>query len=178
MVAPYVSQAGVTYPVAVDTENRLGKLFGFTMVPNGIMVNPAGTITFIREGDFNVAREDQRRLLADLIAGRRESVPTWTPRRSYLLTPQQEARVATLYARGFALLRAGEAAAALRTWREALLLDPDNFIIRKQCWYLEYPEKFQPEIDFDWQRQQLARERRAERQLLAKREHSPGQAGS
>jgi hypothetical protein len=31
---------------------------------------------------------------------------------------------------------------ALNELDEALLLDPDNFLIRKQRWYLRFPEKF------------------------------------
>ena len=37
-------------------------------------------------------------------------------------------------------------------------LAPDNFIIRKQIWAVEHPEKFyQGEIDYDWQQEQLER---------------------
>jgi hypothetical protein len=44
-------------------------------------------------------------------------------------------------------------------WREALRADPDNFVIRKQIWAVEHPERFYPSIDWAWQRDQLARER-------------------
>ncbi|OYD07866.1 hypothetical protein CHM34_09955 [Paludifilum halophilum] len=54
---------------------------------------------------------------------------------------------------------------ALQELDEALRLDPDNFVIRKQRWYLRYPERFNPTIDFEWQREQLNREKKAEAAL-------------
>ena len=32
-------------------------------------------------------------------------------------------------------------------------------MIRKQIWAVEHPERFYPAIDWDWQKEQLARER-------------------
>ncbi len=51
---------------------------------------------------------------------------------------------------------------AVAEWRSALRLDPENFLIRKQIWAAEHPEKFHLTIDVDWQREQLGREREAE----------------
>ena len=44
----------------------------------------------------------------------------------------------------------------------ALRIEPNNFIIRKQIWRIEYPEKFYPVIDYDWQKVKLAQEKAAE----------------
>jgi tetratricopeptide (TPR) repeat protein len=52
----------------------------------------------------------------------------------------------------------GRTAEALESWRSALALDPANFTVRKQIWMIEHPEKFYPTIDFEWQKEQLARE--------------------
>lgn len=46
--------------------------------------------------------------------------------------------------------------------KRALALDTSNYVVRKQIWMLEHPEKFHPEIDWAWQREQLARERKEE----------------
>ena len=46
--------------------------------------------------------------------------------------------------------------------KRALALDPENYVVRKQIWMLEHPEKFHPEIDWGWQREQLAKERKEE----------------
>jgi tetratricopeptide (TPR) repeat protein len=59
---------------------------------------------------------------------------------------------------GTALYQQGRTAEALVSWRAALELDPANFTVRKQIWMIEHPEKFYPTIDFDWQKEQLARE--------------------
>lgn len=63
---------------------------------------------------------------------------------------------------GSALHQLGQTPEALATWRRALRLEPDNFIIRKQIWRVEYPEKFYPTIDYDWQQVKLAKEKAAE----------------
>lgn len=63
---------------------------------------------------------------------------------------------------GTALHQLGQTTAALAAWRRALRLEPDNFIIRKQIWRIEYPEKFYPTIDYDWQQVKLAQEKAAE----------------
>lgn len=52
---------------------------------------------------------------------------------------------------------------ALGAFRKALGLDRENFLIRKQIWMIEHPEKFHPTIDWAWQRDQLRKERAAER---------------
>ncbi len=63
---------------------------------------------------------------------------------------------------GAALHGLGETTAALAAWRRALRLEPDNFIIRKQIWRIEHPERFYPTIDYEWQQVMLAQERAAE----------------
>ena len=68
---------------------------------------------------------------------------------------------------GHALLALGQRAEAIAEWRWALFYDPDNFTIRKQIWVLEYPDKFAPTIDFDWQKAQLDAEREEEARLRA-----------
>lgn len=68
---------------------------------------------------------------------------------------------------GAALHEMGQTSEALTAWRSALQLDPDNFIIRKQIWRVEYPEKFYPAIDYDWQQVKLAEEKAAEGRVRA-----------
>ncbi len=62
--------------------------------------------------------------------------------------------VAALFGMGVALLHQGHKADAVNSWRTALKRAPDNYVIRKQIWVVEHPEKFYPVIDWDWQRQQ------------------------
>ncbi|MCA9322866.1 MAG: hypothetical protein KDB53_19150 [Planctomycetes bacterium] len=54
------------------------------------------------------------------------------------------------------LARKDEALAALRA---GLALEPGDYIIRKQIWCLEHPEKFyEGAVDYGWQRARLAKE--------------------
>ena len=44
-------------------------------------------------------------------------------------------------------------------WRRGRDLDPGNYLIRKQIWAVENPDKFyNGDVDYDWQREQTARE--------------------
>ncbi len=63
---------------------------------------------------------------------------------------------------GTALNELGRSTEALGAWGQALRIEPDNFVIRKQIWRVKYPEKFYPAIDYDWQKVQLAAEKAAE----------------
>ena len=63
---------------------------------------------------------------------------------------------------GSSLYQLGQTTEALAAWRRALELEPDNFIIRKQIWRIEHPEKFYPTIDSAWQQVKLAQEKSAE----------------
>lgn len=63
------------------------------------------------------------------------------------------------FGQGTTLARLGRAAEAVAAWKRALELDPANFVVRKQIWAHRHPEKFWPDIDFTWQREEMARER-------------------
>ena len=72
---------------------------------------------------------------------------------------------AARFGRGTTLARLGRAAEAEHSWLEALHLDPSNFVVRKQIWAHRHPEKFWPEIDAEWQRDEMAREQAGESDL-------------
>ena len=58
---------------------------------------------------------------------------------------------------GLALYRADDVDGARAKWREASVLDPDNYVIHKQLWAIENPERFYGErVDMAWQKEQLA----------------------
>lgn len=57
---------------------------------------------------------------------------------------------------GRVMLRQGKKDEALVELRKAWKLDQDNWIIRKQIWALEHPERFyEGEVDYDWQKIQI-----------------------
>ena len=62
---------------------------------------------------------------------------------------------------GLTLLEIGKKAEAMAEWRKALALDPKNWIIHKQIWAVEHPDKFYDgNVDFGWQKAQLEAEKR------------------
>ena len=90
-----------------------------------------------------------------LVRERRLDEAETTLRRAAELDPSDWS---SRFAVGTAQYQQGKTAEALASWRAALALDPANFTVRKQIWMVEHPERFYPTIDFDWQKEQLARE--------------------
>lgn len=66
------------------------------------------------------------------------------------------------FALGSAEMALGHKENGLANLKKALRLDRENFVIRKQIWLMEHPEKFHPTIDWGWQREQLKKEREQE----------------
>ncbi len=61
---------------------------------------------------------------------------------------------------GLVLLEAGKEQEAMAEWRKALALDPQNWIIHKQIWAVEHPDKFyKGAVDYTWQEAQLEEEK-------------------
>ena len=57
---------------------------------------------------------------------------------------------------GLVLLEVGKKEEAMAEWRKALALDPQNWIIHKQIWAVEHPDKFYDGgVDYSWQKAQL-----------------------
>jgi len=57
---------------------------------------------------------------------------------------------------GRTMLKQGRKDEALAELKNALKLDADNWIIHKQIWAIEHPEKFyEGNVDYDWQKEQL-----------------------
>ena len=67
-------------------------------------------------------------------------------------TPEATAR----FQLGLVLLEVGKKEEAMAEWRKALALDPQNWIIHKQIWAVEHPDKFYDGgVDYGWQKAQL-----------------------
>ncbi|MDC3414540.1 thioredoxin family protein [Aquibacillus sp. 3ASR75-286] len=161
VVKPYVE--GTTFPTVVDTDNKLVNMFRFKVVPNGIFVDENGTIRMIKEG-FKVDNSDHVKAVEQLINKEVEKVEfDDAPVRSAESDLQLQL-AQTKFKLGMEYAKHGKNEEALKELDDAILLDPDNFTIRKQRWYIRYPEKFGSEIDFDWQKGQLAKEKQQEEQ--------------
>ncbi|WP_308303488.1 tetratricopeptide repeat protein [Bacillus canaveralius] len=154
-----------SFQTVVDTENKLSNLFGFKIVPNGVFIDHDGTIRLIKEG-FHVTNEEHILAVEKLIDNQEESIQlqdTYHVHRKKL-SELEVSLAQTKFKLGLAYAGAGKHDDALKQLDDALELDPDNFLIRKQRWYIRFPEKFSPVIDIEWQQKQLERER-AEEQM-------------
>jgi hypothetical protein len=149
-VRPVAEARGVTFTVLIDPTSVLGKELGFRIVPTGFFVDAEGTIRYRHANDFDVGDPRVRWNLERFLAGETTEAPEEEER----MTPQ----ALELFGRGVELYRQGGPEQALPVWRDALALDPDNFVIRSQIWALEHPERFYPAVDREWQELQLLKE--------------------
>ena len=149
---PYMERARATFTCVVDATNLLSRIFGFKAVPNGVLVDATGKVVYQRFGGFDIRKPETRELVeAWLRTG------STTGAESTRATAV-DARVSALFEGGLTLLRGGRVARARAKWREASTLDPDNYVVHKQLWSIENPEKFYGEhVDMAWQKEQLAR---------------------
>jgi hypothetical protein len=149
---PYVEQAGATFTTLVDEANLLGGLFGFKVVPNGFLIDEDGVLRYKRLGGFDVRRNETREVLDEWVAG--------SDLTHLIDGSDDESKAARtdsneLFAQGQALYRKGKIEQALELWRQGVALDPGNYIVRKQIWAVENPDRFYSgDIDYAWQREQ------------------------
>ena len=149
-VRPAVEERGATFPVLVDQTSVLGQRLGFRIVPAGFFVDAEGLLRYRHANDFDVGDPRARWNLERFLAGEETEPPDEDER----MSPE----ALDLFARGVGLLSAGRVQDAVAVWREALTLDPDNFVIRSQIWAVEHPERFYPAVDRAWQELQLVNE--------------------
>ncbi len=152
---PYVEEAGATFTTVVDRENILGQTYGFKAIPNGFLIDEHGVVQYRGVGGFDVRREKTKAVLDRWVAGEpiTEDGPGRRPDPGDELTDSNE-----LFRRGQAAYREGRVDEALALWKQGVVLDPDNYIVRKQIWAVENPERFyEGDVDYDWQREQMGK---------------------
>ena len=148
-VRPVVRERDVEFPILLDPASTLSAALRFQVVPTGAFVDD-GTIAYRHADDFDAGDPRVRAAFDAFLRG--EPVPA--PAGEERMNPDALER----FAQGAAAHADGDDALALARWREALAIDPENFLIRSQIWALEHPERFWPTVDRDWQEQQLLRE--------------------
>ncbi len=149
-VRPVVDARGVTFPILLDRKSLLGRLLGFRIVPTGVFVDGGGIVRYRHNNDFDIADSRDRQNLERFLAGE----PVEPVDEEERMVPQ----ALELFAQGVDRFDRGAQAGAISSWRRALELDPDNFVIRSQIWAVEHPEHFYPVVDRHWQEQQLLKE--------------------
>ena len=152
---PFVEKAGARFTTLVDERNLLGRTYGFKAIPNGYLVDESGVVRYKRLGGFDVRRQDTAQVVERWCTGQGLDEDAAQPAEH----DGDNDRVHALFQRGQELYRQGRVAEALEQWRQAAALEPANWIVRKQLWAVEHPERFYDgAVDFDWQKEQIARE--------------------
>jgi hypothetical protein len=152
----FYADAKVTFARAIDRSDGLWETLDFQVVPNGVFLDENGVVRYAKFGGFEArVAEDVSAIERLLAAGPAPAPPTVAA-----LPPSTPSPARQWFQRGLEALQKGDKAAAAQHWRQALQADPKNFVIRKQIWALEHPEQFYPKINFEWQRRQLAEERK------------------
>lgn len=163
---PWHEAAGATFTTVVDSENRLGRLLDYKIIPNGIFLDAEGRLVG-KWLAFNVANPECIEAVEAFRAGRLTPFEAGPDGTRSELTPVERELYETRVRLGAALAAAGRTGEAILEWQKALIMDPGNFVLRKQIWRLRFPERFLPTIDFDWQKEQLNREREEEAAMQA-----------
>ena len=160
VVTPWTERANAAYTTVVDQENLLAGAFGFKAVPNGLLVDAGGILRFKQFGGFDVRKAENRQQVEDFIAGSFASASPSAAASSHVTVPAGGVSWQTHFQSGVRLLAAGDRQRAAGELRQALLLDPTNFLVRKQLWLTLHPDKFGEQIDLEWQQGQMERESR------------------
>jgi hypothetical protein len=149
---PYVDKARATFVTVVDEENMLGQLYGFRAIPNGFLIDEQGVVRYKKLGGFDVRKAETSSVVQRWAAGSdlSESAVGHDTQSGSELSESN-----ALLRQGLELYRKGDVAEAIALWRKGVELDPANYILRKQVWAVENPDKFYSgDIDYIWQKEQ------------------------
>ena len=150
-----MEKAGVRFTTLVDQANILSDLYGFKAVPNGFLIDERGFVRFSQLGGFDIGRPETAEVLEGWLSGQTQKSAGEGPK-NVLGADHSEANA--LFREGLELYRAGKVGEALARWRQGRQLNPSNYLIRKQIWAVEHPERFyEGDVDYTWQKEQMAR---------------------
>ena len=145
----YEEKAGATFTTVVDEANQLGRLYGFKAIPNGILIDEQGTAQYQKLGGFDIRRTETAGIVEAWAGGSGLAQPSVEDRTA---PGDEHAKTDAHFRRGLEFKSQVRAQDAMAEWRKDVELEPDNYVIRKQIWAVENPERFYAGgIDFDWQ---------------------------
>ena len=149
-VIPYIEKLDLKFPTLIDEKNITGQLYNFKAVPNGIMIDEYGNIAYKKIGGFDIRDKE---IKVELI--------NWFTK-SYSIEPIQNKMIdikeeaVNLFEKGMTHYESNNIKLAIKYWKKSVEIDPDNYIIRKQIWAIENPEKFYSgKIDYNWQKNNI-----------------------
>ncbi len=150
-VRTYVDQARATFPTLVDQTGVLSRLHGYRAVLNGVFVDESGMVRYAKYGGFTVHDAPTRVMVERWLHDRDVDVPAADGAET--LDPE----ALRLFEDGLAAIRRGDRESAARARGQAMRV-PRNWLIRKQRWTLDHPDRFYSgPADFDCQKKQIAR---------------------
>ena len=138
----------------VDQENLLSETYGFKAVPNCLLIDEQGVLRYRMYGGFDIRKAERRRLVERWVTT--GTIDDMEPRTDVQPPGSEHSRAMGHFHKGMELYHQGQVKEALEQWRRGVALEPDNYVIRKQIWAVEHPERFyQGDVDYDWQREQM-----------------------
>jgi hypothetical protein len=158
VVRPWAERAKADYVTLVDRDNTLGARYGFDFIPLAMLFDESGRMVQAPRY-VDIAKAKFRDRIAGWLNG--GPPPPAPPKRepsnpAGLSSPEAELR----FALAALLLGRDNGPEAVKQLRKALALEPENWLIRKQIWAIEHPDRFYDgPVDFAWQNQQLKKER-------------------
>ncbi len=154
---PYVEQAAATFTTLVDEENLLSQMLSFKAVPNALFIDEEGVLHYRKFGGFDIRKQEYAELVEQWV---KDPSPEWLAQRMQddpLGGADHEAAIAH-FQRGLGLYKQGSVDDAMVEWKKGRDLEPDNWVIRKQIWAVENPERFYDgAVDTGWQLEQIER---------------------
>ena len=148
-----MDKAGVEFPTLIDNKNILGRSYGFKAVPNCFLIDELGFVQYKELGGFDIRKPGSMNVLTKWAQGL-GSPQTYHVDGSALMTESLDSN--DYFEKGVTLYHQGLVEQALIQWRRGAQLDPGNYIIRKQIWAVENPDKFYAgKVDYDWQKEQI-----------------------
>ena len=157
---PWHNKANTEFVTLVDSRNILGNLFNLKAIPYGVMIDEAGRLVK-SPFSINVAKKDTLAMLEKWLVDPAYNAtllgsvkPASTSKKPHVIEANARFQL------GLTLLEIGKKTEAMTEWRKALALDPKNWIIHKQIWAVEQPDKFYDgNVDYGWQKTQLEAEK-------------------
>ena len=156
---PWVEKAGGTFRSLLDQDNQVGKSYGLKYVPVGILLDSEGRLVQ-PVGSVTIEQKEFRTELEEWVE--HDRVPeSWTEGGASDLKEMtsDEVEADARFQLGVVLLKNDKRDEAIEQFRAAMILDPENWLIRKQLWAIESPDAFYDgDVDYAWQKEQVARE--------------------
>ncbi len=157
---PWHDTANADFVTLVDSQNIFGARYDLKAIPYGIMIDEAGRLV---KGPFNINVANQKTLamLEKWVSDPNYNVKLLRDVKPLdALDAQTTTEATARFQLGLVLLEVGKEEEAMAEWRKALALDPQNWIIHKQIWAVEHPDKFYDgDVDYGWQKTQLEAEK-------------------